>query len=58
MTWPNETFDVSCDNEREPDGAPCVGTLRFGAHDVQAQCDTCGGWTGRMAPGVGERRVS
>lgn len=50
--WNGRAFDAPCDNEREPDGGPCGGTLRFGPWEVQAQCDTCGGWTGRHAPGV------
>lgn len=40
-----------CDNEREPDGQVCAGTLTFALGDVQAQCPACGAWTGRLAPG-------
>jgi hypothetical protein len=43
-----------CDNEREPDGEWCTGVLTFGSDDVQAQCPTCGGWTGRFAPSTRE----
>lgn len=46
-----------CDNEREPDGERCTGTLTFALGDVQAKCPVCGGWTGRLAPGH-ERAVT
>lgn len=44
----------ACRNEVEQvDGsAPrCTGTLTFHPGDVQAACDTCGGWEGVDAPG-------
>jgi hypothetical protein len=40
-----------CENEREPDGEPCPGTVTFAARDRQARCCVCGAWMGRLAPG-------
>lgn len=45
-----EGFEVPCENEREPDGERCAGTVGFAPGDAQARCDTCGGWVGRHAP--------
>jgi hypothetical protein len=39
-----------CDNDGEPDGERCTGTLTYEPDDVQAKCPICGGWTGRFAP--------
>lgn len=41
----------ACDNEREPDGEVCTGTLTFYDGSIQAKCSVCGAWTGRLAPG-------
>jgi len=46
-----------CNNEQEPDGVLCTGTLTFALGDVQAKCPACGGWMGRLAPGH-ERAVT
>ena len=40
-----------CDNEREPDGELCTGTVTFELGDRQARCSVCGAWMGRLAPG-------
>lgn len=40
-----------CNNEHEPAGERCTGTVRFETGDRQAQCPICGGWMGRLAPG-------
>jgi hypothetical protein len=45
-----EGFEVPCENEREPDGDRCVGTVGFEPWAAQGRCDTCGGWVGRQAP--------
>lgn len=49
---PVEEYDltVPCNDEREPDGERCTGQVRYQPGDVQAACDTCGGWRGRWAP--------
>ena len=56
VLWPDDPENAKlagedriCGNEREPDGEPCVGWLRFKPGDVQAKCTVCGGWEGRYA---------
>jgi hypothetical protein len=39
-----------CENETEPDGDRCTGTLTFADGDAQARCPVCHAWTGRLAP--------
>lgn len=40
-----------CNDDREPDGELCTGTLVFALGDVQVKCPVCGAWMGRLAPG-------
>jgi hypothetical protein len=39
-----------CQNEREPDGEPCPGFVRYAPYQPQGRCDVCGGWMGLYAP--------
>lgn len=41
-----------CQNEREPDGEQCRGTVRIAPDEVQGRCNTCEAWVGRDAPGL------
>lgn len=41
---------LRCQNETEPEGEQCRGTVRIGRGEPQGQCDTCGAWHGRYAP--------
>lgn len=41
---------LRCQNETEPEGEQCRGTVRIRQGEPQGQCDTCGAWHGRYAP--------